>query len=253
VKRAFDGRAYLLEPNYYRLAYQLSAQQLHLSLLPSKAKRSPVEDRWAYEALESAHRVVREGKDVLKSFERRERLIDKWWPLYRRRLDAPERRLQRFLAETVVPCARMVAAIVLAQRSEFDDAERHAHVVRSLREKGRLSYRALYNLACYEVAVAEAGSSPSRNRPPRESDEAFSAALSALGEALRRVVPRARLELVHWAEKDPGLMALRKHPRHSEAFTRLLARYKTSKSTSESSAKRKPPRRLARRPKTDEK
>jgi hypothetical protein len=245
MRRPQSPEAHLLEPNYYRLAYQLSAQQLHLSLVRRRRKEGRADDRWAEEALESARRVVSEGKRVLDSFEHRERLVDRWWPLYRKRLDAPERRLQRFLAETVVPCGRMVAAIVLAHRREFDHAESHADVVRRLRSEGRLSFRALYNLACYEVAVAESGLPG--GGAPREPDDAFAAALSALGEALRRVVLRSRTELVEWARKDPGLKALDRHPRHGPRFRGLLERY-VPPDVAESSPRRKPSVRLPRRP-----
>jgi hypothetical protein len=178
--------------------------------MSDKAVEGPVSPKAARDA---AERLIRDADATLTWFRRRERQ-----PLWRRgrRLQPGEKRLDQFLSETVLPSAKLLlAGIMLAQREPME-AERLAEPIRVAVLNAELSYRAAYNLACYEVAAAFPAESGGLEHPEREAgaqpdrvDVHLKSALTALREALSAVHGRRRSELGRWAYVDPAIKALR--------------------------------------------
>lgn len=197
-------RPYLREPNYYRLGYQLSAQLMnsthsekgtyagrvrrHVHRTPSGSGEPPAVNR--KRARTSAERLEQEARETLDWYQRR--IKAGWWTLPKR-LSPTEERLRLFLASTVEPCLKLVIAAV--RRTEDPDAADHQ--VEPLRKEaksgGSLSYRAVYNLACYEANGDEKG---------------LSNAVSYLRLALQEAPEDRQQEMVRWAAKDPSLSEL---------------------------------------------
>jgi hypothetical protein len=211
---------YVFDPSYYRLGYQTAAQQLNAarSELLKSAGAEPldgqvrVEAARVYEglALETASRFIAEADRALDAYGSRGGGRGWWWTGHRSSLDAREERLARFLRRTVKPCLTLVMAGAWAHRGQPQDvrtADAEAEAVRLVPD---LSYRAHYNLACFEATRAT-------------GDEARQTrALADLRTALLRAPgPRRRAELARWARDDPALHTIRA----AHEFTRLVSLY----------------------------
>ena len=202
-------RRFIADPNYFRLAYQLAAMQLNaaMQLRMGHGARSTmtIDGRRTSRAellansVSSARLVAAEARVLLERYDKRSN-HRQWWRGWRKaRLEPAERRLERFLSRTVVPSASVVQALALRQQGYLEEAD---HIVSQVRlaKADDLSYRAYYNLACYEA-------SPGRGETVNAGEEAFAVALEDLRQALRRVFGARLVELIRWAKKDPVLPA----------------------------------------------
>lgn len=211
------GRRYLKKADYYRLGYQLSAQLMNaehrrhyqrelFALSGGRHGGTPAFDYIfrpsSSRARSSAERFVEEIDEMLEWYSRRKA---KQWAFWRR-LRAKEKRLEQFLTRTVRPCLELVGAASLLWDENDAGAEEKVEPLRAAALKGDLSYRALYNLACYEA-----------HRGGRQVGQT----LRYLAEALREAPADRVEELARWAEKDPSLSGLR----GDERFKELLARF----------------------------
>jgi hypothetical protein len=197
--------AALTDPNYYRLAYQLAAQQLHAGLaarhdtapddLPAYVQEEKIPD-----ASEVADKLIDDTGAMLDSFRgRRERGLRLWIP----RVGDYEERLFQFLDGTVEPCAIVLRAAIGRARGSGEGASEVA-AVEGRAQADELSYRALYNLACWHADKANN-------------------ALRYLYRALSGVARRRSPELIFWALRDPSLSPLRDGPRR-DAFYDVVKR-----------------------------
>jgi hypothetical protein len=216
--RARKPPPHLTEPHYYRLGYQLAAQYANWLLSPGSDEPQERPGQAAAErALEVAEQVSSEARSITDWYGWREENHRFWKPRGPSALLPKERRLRRFLEGTVTPSADLVRGGLLV--TIFEDpvgAERLAEPIRARTpDEDDLSYRALYNLACYESTRGASGFS--------WLDEPFTFALEDLALAFGRVDGLRRQELARWSLSDPALEPLRRaEPR---AFARLLARY----------------------------
>jgi hypothetical protein len=234
VKDPRLGHSYRTDANYYRLLYQLSAQQLNGALdrdnvrgkRPTqttavwrrRAQKSS-EHRWgAQEAIDTATKLVVVAEDMLLWFDQR-RDSTPWWkrafPDVRERrppLTKAELRLERFLRYTIVPCGDLVIALALLEQHRPVEAEKRAARPREQADKHLLSYRALYNVACFEVARGSTAGG-----------------MEYLRQALREARGRRRQALVRWARKDPSLKSLHR----TKDFRALLARFEIVENSEE--------------------
>ena len=90
-----------------------------------------------------------------------------------------------------------------------------------------LSYRALYDLACYESLR---GDNYPESEPPKGLTEAdwrtpYDQALRWLEMALQRSIGLRRRNLLDWAEGDPTLAGVRNDPTHQELFSQLIEEF----------------------------
>jgi len=258
--------AYLLDVNYYRLRYQLAAQQLGDAL-----EHRPAADELTAAPVEPAGREDELRRTIADASARLERaeagLPEVAWPdgarvaqhdaedlsevtaatirtlkeaprtrplLRRRKPNATQQRLLRFLEETVQPCSELVAAGALAALGEPRKAEKYAAPIRASvledRPSPRPSHRAAYNLACYELAQynGNGDEATAETVDIRSADRRFRVALRALQIALRRAPShRQRIALIAWAEKDPALAPIAQLPQ----FHRLLERNRVPDTT----------------------
>lgn len=215
--------AYLTDANYHRLGYQLAAQLMHRETAVRKresffdtaldilygereglAPRGDAARRRAMEFAADAEAVV------LRFRKQRE---TKRWLVLRGRLSPREERLEEFLCRTVLPC---LTILIAASTRETDprEAERQIAPLRRRAETGEtvghlegVSYRTLYNLACYEAGERTAGVSRQ--------------AVAYLAAALEEAPGSRRQELGRWAVKDPSLAPLKGDP----GFEELTAPY----------------------------
>jgi hypothetical protein len=221
---------YLKNANYYRLAYQLAAQEAN-----ENSTRAPA-DTEAF--TDTADRLVAETAKVLDEFQARE---------LRARfrgggLEVREKRLQQFLAGTVEPCTWLVIASrppnIATDPRDFVFAHRPPRVrITFTRIRRRQtdppseipwSYRVYYNLACsYSARLPSPPSvvEPSEGSPLAPDTGPWPAGLSALEEAFRLVEGRRRAELWHWAQEDPSLSNLRLGQASAATFREILDRY----------------------------
>jgi hypothetical protein len=218
--------AYLTMPDYYRLGYQLSAQRMHYVELkggPRREKESNALDRDPEfdEVVGHAHRAQKEAaaligeidavlrwletRDEAKPWQRRNPI--KPWQRRIRKLQPEERRLRKFLTCTVEPSLQLVIAASLRWDEDARGAERLVAAV-STKVKARgeeLSYRALYNLACYEAGGGN-----------------VEQARQYLEQALRRARAGRREALAKWAKEDPSLTLLQTDGESQEMVSRFL-------------------------------
>ena len=214
---------YLRDPNYYRLAYQRAAQYanwlLSSSMLVTAGASSETQPNPnPEEVLAAASEAASEAGRALAWLDARKEK-HRWWKPRPKKLSPKEERLRRFLESTVKPSAELVKAGVLIFLQRIEEAEAHGAPIRNAKT-GSISYRALYNLACYETAREEA--SP----PAVSSGDRFGAALEQLSKALRLAPGRFQHELVRWARSDPSLGPLRTS--RGTDFEKLLARFENS-------------------------
>jgi hypothetical protein len=138
------GLPYLGEPNYYRMAYQLAVELVEGSARGFKGPQAPDP-----EAI--VERLIEDANLMLGWYKRREYLGEgQFW----KRLEPPEERLRDFLTKTILPCLEILRANI--GHGRFDETEAakvevRLQMLRRAAEDGRLSYRPLYNLACYEA------------------------------------------------------------------------------------------------------
>ncbi len=208
--RASQG--YLFDPNYYRLGYQLAAQRLNSAIQRLAQLRTPTLPEGHDDETQASgvgpqlarlraeeREVARQKDDIarwrchrelelarddgLELTARASETIESianlpgrlsWIGLHARP-NAQQRRLRRFLIETVVPCSELVVAGTFAALQSRGQAERHAGPIREQVKSGRASYRAAYNLACYELAASDG----------EPSEESTAWALEALRIALK--------------------------------------------------------------------
>jgi len=223
------------DPNYYRILYQLAAQNLSAATDPA-SQGSPGRVELLEQASFHAEKLRTLARNQLRRIDARPRSMGHPF----RGMAAPQGRLQEFLAATVVPCADLVIASVLVlQEGKPDAGERELADVRrrvglparavrtrwwhrdqtahrdqaSARTKG-LSSRVYYSLACYEGRRAAVGCTTLL-------DDAF----AGLEEALRRSDGTRRAELGRWAQDDPALHELVYGPRCKLKVTALLDAY----------------------------
>ena len=198
---------FLADPNYYRLSYQLAAQYM------SAALSSDLHDgrHLVGQALETGVRLIREAERKRDYLAGRKWSARKWRPW--RALDPAEDRLLRFLDRTIVPCAALVVAGAFDLLGDSEEAERFAEPIRARAAEADLSYRALYNLACYEAS--RAGTWESSQIDVAEPG-AVALALAYLDEALTQAPDDRAVELARWAKEDPSLQRL-----EGDARTRL--------------------------------
>ena len=216
-------RTFLVDPNYYRLGYQLVAQMMHREESSQEHKRRcrSAWDILSGDRVEShydrpgpavkAEDLIDDAEAVLRWFDDRRKT--KKWRLPRDKLTVREERLERFQRRTVIPCLTIVIAASLRgtrpQESEEKIAPLHTQAEewhQTKADKRPISYRALYNLACYEAG----GDKPSKER-----------VLLYLAAALNEAPGNRRQELGKWAGKDPSFNRFREDP----AFQELLKPY----------------------------
>jgi hypothetical protein len=214
---------YLRDPNYYRLAYQLAAQQAHEA---SSGDGQRVEGD---DPTKTAEGLVADIANILGSFELRQSAA-RFRP--KQALSVSELRLQRFLAGSVEPCV----LLIIAGRSGDPDADPLDYVrarrpprlrvtYKRFSRRGALSeipwsYRAHYNLACCRAQYLSAEGYIS----DRVIATLLAGVLSALDQAFREVHGRARVELWRWAWKDPSLSPFREDY-GAELFERIMREY----------------------------
>jgi hypothetical protein len=210
VENPTVGHEYLNDPDYYRLGYQLAAQLVN-SMHDSAQQKRPVlisardilfgetghRDKDSRsrtpraDAQQVAKPLLEEARSMRKWYKRREEAH--WWQ-FSERLAPKEKRLREFLLRTVEPCLKLVIAASLREESP-SEAEQIVSPLRGDAKSESLSYRALYNLACYEAG--------------RDDQKGRNRALVYLQLGIRQAPADRQLELVRWAKKDPSLGMLR--------------------------------------------
>jgi hypothetical protein len=225
-------REYLRDVNYHRLAYQHAAQQLNVSV------DKEVDEDLLKEAHAAALQELEEAGEMLA-----------WYKAAKKRERTPsDDRLATFLHDTVVPCTQIVALASVthgvtqleAAPADLERAVDHLHDLAALRQ---LSYRAVYNLACFE-----AGKRRRANANPQETTDAglilrgyvlkanakdpHDRAFGYLRQALTMTRGSRRAKLVDWAEKDPSLAPLRESP-HEDRWKLLIDTFRVLTSTPE--------------------
>lgn len=193
------SRWFLTDPNYYRLSYQLAAQYMSAALSPERHNNAGLVQK----ALETAERLIVEAEQTSEDLATRKRSARKWRPW--RALDPAEDRLLRFLDRTIIPCAVLVIAGAFEFMGDPEEAEHHADPIRQRAARANLSYRTLYNLACYEASRIGARMS---FHIDVDEPRAVALALAYLDDALTQAPDDRAVELARWAKEDPSLQWL---------------------------------------------
>lgn len=219
----------LFDPDYYRLRYQLAAQLMHREETRREGKRRrrvrfatpsdilhgerlPADERRAPAEAE-ALALIDDARRALSFFE--ERVRTKKWGLLPVELTVRQQRLREFLLRTVVPCLEILVAASRRHTGRRSAGEaqlttlRHAikDQRRAPKSERSVSYRVIYNLACYEAG----GEAPDK-----------ATVMEYLRQALDEAPADRRRELGRWAGKDPSFKALHGDP----AFGELLSPFK---------------------------
>jgi hypothetical protein len=237
-------RAYLLEADYYRLAYQLAAQRANRAEVRNGDLGEPLD----HHAVEDATELSESVQSTLDYFQGvAEASIFPW----HRRLSLKERRLQRFLMSTVRPSVELVVAgLELRHRPAMADERVRELLARrgavAVDWTGALrwsevtvvpwSYRAYYNLACYASThdrlrreTWRGWSDDLLRASGRDSGAARNTRLPvrlwALQQAFRIARDRERREIVRWAHDDPSLELLRSGEDSVAEYVKLRNRY----------------------------
>lgn len=182
---------YLVDPDYYRIGYQMVAQQLNSLHAVSQEEESSAAGGDLGDALVEAKKLLSQSFGVREWL--RHRSEAPGWRLWNPKLTPREKRLCRFLSETVEPCLEIAIAATERHEDQRPDPE-SVERLRQQAKKGTLSYRALYNLACYKAGAKGGGSE----------------GLEYLRQALRKASVDRVAELLRWATKDPSLARLRR-------------------------------------------
>lgn len=224
---SYARHMYLNDANYYRLGYQLAAQEMNVECTLKPQRDSPIpramdilygEFTWAEtsspgrgRARDTASRFLADAEATLAWYDEREKT--KWWWPFPDKLTVPEQRLRRFLQRTVIPCLQLVIAASLRDLNPAK-AEDWARRVRLTAVAEKVSYRGLYNLACFEAGAEE-------EETGVEGDGSVGRALDYLREALGEAPGNRAVELASWARKDPSLKRLQ----GTREFERLIDRF----------------------------
>lgn len=223
--RRTDTRAYLLDLNYYRLAYQSAAQSLNLlaekvnaetvSRVPAHERSGEV-SRLDAEASVRIARLLSDADAVGVYFDAQATTHRRKLWRRRRSLTQYEKGLRAFLASTIEPCARLLDAGLHLLRAgslarpefEMTIAQADAQIRKVSVTADELSYRVLYDLACVETQRAVLPDvAEERNR--------FDAAISHLRHSIDRAPDKQKAHLRSWAHDDPSLEALRRGAMHA--------------------------------------
>jgi hypothetical protein len=244
-----DG--FLLEPNYYRLAYQLTAQRANALLTPQAGAADPP----AVVAIEKQAEALVDARRLSEYVERALTHLDDVYATsalpWRRLPRTQERRLYRFLLSTVRPSVEIIVAGL--ELLSGDEAAADARIDALMRRRGgtiaewhgvlrgsrvivtRWSFRPYYNLACFEATRhGDKGRRQLRDRlldqtgrppgPPPDR-EVPDVGLWALHQAFRLANDHHRREIVRWALADPSLAPIRDGDRTKLEFAALVERY----------------------------
>ncbi len=223
---SYARHMYLNDANYYRLGYQLAAQEMNVecTLKPQRDSAIPGAMDVLYgeftraetsfpgrgRARDTASRFLADAEATLARYDEREGAKG-WWP-FPDKLTVPEQRLRRFLQRTVIPCLQLVIAASLRDLNPAK-AEDWARLVRLAAVAEEVSYRGLYNLACFEAGAEE--------ETRVEGEGSAGRALDYLREALGEAPGNRAVELASWARKDPSLKRLQ----GTREFERLVDRF----------------------------
>jgi hypothetical protein len=239
--------AYLRDPSYYRLAYQLVALYANdaSKWRVDPARAVPPSRELLDEGIENAQELAQETRRVLDWFVWRQQ--GGWSGL---RLDKQELRLQRFLAGTLEPCVDLVREGLELERDPETEptlaflGRRPRVIVRwtpfsRLPQIGTLawSYRAFYNLACLcavrghargwdwatPADLCEATGLPAGRRG---ADEFVHVGLWAMEQSLSLVHGAGLIGLLKLAETDPTLALLQNDAVYGPEFKDLLAQFR---------------------------
>jgi hypothetical protein len=254
--------AYLRDPSYYRMAYQLVALYANEgSESRSSAESGPASKPVQDEGIRHAEELAEQMRQVLDWFEWRQQ--GGWSRL---RLDKQELRLQRFLAGTVEPCVALALEGLEFERDleqylrpeteedvevelELAFMRRRPRVVVRWTAFSRLprivtlpwSYRAFYNLACLCAVRGRVGAWDWRTSselceatglPPAGRSEAIvPVGLWAMEQALSMVHGTGLTGLLKLAEADPTLEPMRTDEVFGPEYKELLAQFKVPRAT----------------------
>ncbi|HEX2070357.1 MAG TPA: hypothetical protein VHF90_01760 [Thermoleophilaceae bacterium] len=206
---------HLHDANYYRLAYQLSAQRLNTvaGVLPHDDRLTTSDEvvellrEWLAEAIAFSAEVtgVLRWHAQLEGEWRKSRLRR----LRKYPLTAKDQRLRQFLSTTVAPCAELVVAGSYVFTGEPGLVWEWSAPVRERARRGQLSYRAHYDLACLDSSIAGVltGALDDYDDDPQPSYLASS--LASLRRSFELSTGRRRQELIGWAKDDPSLRPVR--------------------------------------------
>jgi hypothetical protein len=123
--------------------------------------------------------------------------------ILREGLDPAEERLLKFLNGALIPSAvLLLRAIEVSQGKYVNHDDVLGRIPEVLLSPGS-TYRALYSLACFELAFANTAAQEAEIEPY------FERALEALREAFCGAQGGSRRELGRWARRDPALGMLR--------------------------------------------
>lgn len=231
-----EEQPYLRDANYYRLAYQLSAQRLNRAVGEQWADavgaeavdESPDEglpkgwvSRGARLAfwIDEASAFLAEVEDVLSWYDEVERACradrwQRWRPArWRKRLPPKDQRLRQFLRTTVEPCISLVLAGAYVYGGRSSPARELADRVREQASGKNLSYRVHYNLACLDSMLVDSSRGDRPGSTHEETDRLdrrrLASGIASLRRSFELATGRRRGELVAWASDDPSLQALR--------------------------------------------
>jgi hypothetical protein len=213
-----NGLAYLGEPSYYRMAYQLAVELVEGAergfgaepkrRLKVKRAKSKFEGSVAPRAAEIIARLIEDANLMLAWYEHREYLgKGQFW----KRLNRPEKRLKAFLTDTILPCLEILRASFEADQFPNTDAaviQLRLQMRQREARTGRLAYRPLYNLACYEAT---------KGKP----QQGVANGVEYLLDALRKAPSSRKAALLARAEEDIALKKVVDHP-HFKAERRLF-------------------------------
>lgn len=189
-------------PVWYKAAYQLAAAYSYAASACS-CEHTPCPS--AKKALEKVDELT---GTIRKTLEETHEVLQKRW---KRRQKRGARELQRFLKD-FKSLAEILHAGILVENDDVNKARRKVSEVK----RGRLSYRAHYNLACYcSRQAGKANSSNSRSH-------FYKVALVHLEYALERDDG-----LTRWADKDPALESLRRDSESKRKLDELIEKYVT--------------------------
>jgi hypothetical protein len=241
--------AYLFDPNYYKLGHQLVAEYANRAARALLSEHQQGEGTTggalATEGRQEADPLIQNVDAVRTELASRSR--SRWRMVDP--LSNKEVRLYRFLAGTVDPCFRLVAAgldVLLGDREpvgrfrtpgdELAVTAVHQRLLGTNEIPTPWSPRALYNLACFlslwmrdtfpDVRSARMHELARRTVPLPHGENSQHPAVWALQEALSGSHGRDRTRMVDTARDDPTLTPLFSDDETSEAVNQLLERNK---------------------------
>jgi hypothetical protein len=247
---SMERQPYLRDANYYRLAYQLSAQRINRAVgerwgekaderFEEGLREEPASDRARLVSwIEEATAFAGEVQDVLAWYQDLERAwrADRWQRLrparWRRRLPPKDQRLRQFLDTTVEPCISLLVAGAHVYGGRIAPAEQAADRIREWAFRKELSYRVHYNLACLDSMLVDASTRDRSDGPRLEAADGpdrdrLRSGIASLRRSFELTTGRRRGELVSWASDDPSLEALRSYD--GERFRAVVSEFQGPK------------------------